>query len=99
MADLPVHAPERVVAEDPSLGRAPRHTRDPRRGERALDRAQELLLPLFEWNKACPACVCGSLVLFRPAAGRVAAMVAGTQALVDAVKASGMAGAALDIAM
>ena len=61
--------------------------------------AQELHLPLFEWNKACPACVCGSLVLFRPAAGRVAAMVAGTQALVDAVKASGMAGAALDIAM
>ena len=61
--------------------------------------AQELHLPLFAWNQACPAGVCGSLVVFRPAAGRVAAMVAGTQALVDAVKASGMAGAALDIAM
>ena len=61
--------------------------------------AQDLHLPLFDWPKACPACVFGSLVLFRPSAGRVAAMVAGTRALVDAVLACGAAGAPLDAAL
>ena len=60
---------------------------------------QELHLPLFDWAKACPACVFGSLVIFQAAAGRVAAMVAGKQELVDAVRASGMVGKQLDIAM
>jgi len=39
------------------------------------------------------------MVLFQPSAGRVAAMVAGTRALVDAVLACGAAGAPLDAAM
>ena len=60
---------------------------------------QELHLPLFDWAKACPACVFGSLVIFQAAAGRVAAMVAGKQELIDAVRASGMVGKQLDIAM
>ena len=61
--------------------------------------AQELHLPLFDWDKACPACVFGSFIIFQPAAGRVAAMVAGKQSLIDAVKASGMAGAPIEMAM
>ena len=49
--------------------------------------------------KACPACVFGSLVIYQPAAGRVAAMVGGKQELIDAVKASGMVGTPLDMEM
>lgn len=60
---------------------------------------QELHLPVFDWDQACPACVFGSLVIFQPASGRVAAMVAGKQALIDAIRANGMVGAPLDIQM
>lgn len=60
---------------------------------------QELHLPLFDWPKACPACIFGSIVLFRPVAGQVAAMVAGKKALIDKIRASGMVGKLLDIEM
>ena len=60
---------------------------------------QELHLPVFDWDQACPACIFGSLVIFQPASGRVAAMVAGKQALIDAIRANGMVGAPLDIKM
>ena len=53
---------------------------------------QELHLPLFDWPKTCPACICGSAIWFRPSEGRVAMMVAGKQAFVDKIKASGMVG-------
>ena len=59
----------------------------------------ELHLPLFDWSKAVPACILGSMVLFQPAEGRIAVMVAGKQELIDAVKKSGMVGAALGIEM
>mmetsp|Transcript_8908 Transcript_8908/g.27295 ORF Transcript_8908/g.27295 Transcript_8908/m.27295 type:complete len:412 (-) Transcript_8908:63-1298(-) len=60
--------------------------------------AEYLHLPLFDFPKACPACICGSMVIFRPGEGKsVAAMVAGSQALIDAVKASGMVGLPLHL--
>jgi hypothetical protein len=59
---------------------------------------EELHLPLFDWAKACPACIFGSMVLFRPAEGRgLAAMVAGKQKLLDAVLESGMVGQILQM--
>ena len=60
---------------------------------------QELHIPLFDWPRACPACIFGSLVIFRPAAGKLGAMVAGKQELLDKVQASGMVGELLDIEM
>ena len=60
---------------------------------------QELHLPLFDWPKACPACIFGSMIIFQPAAGRVAVMVAGKQSLIDKVKASGMVGTLLEMPM
>ena len=61
--------------------------------ELKLDGAtEELHLPLFDWAKACPACVFGSLCIFQSAPGKVAAMAAGTSALIDAIKQCGMAG-------
>ena len=60
---------------------------------------QDLHVPLFDWAKACPACIFGSIVLFQPAQGRVAAMVAGPQDLIDKVRASDMVGAPFPMAM
>jgi hypothetical protein len=51
---------------------------------------QELHLPLFDWPKACPACIFGSMVLFRPTRGRIAAIVAGKKSMMDKVKRTGM---------
>jgi len=56
---------------------------------------QDLHIPLFEWNKACPACVVSSMVIFQPCAGRVGVMVAGKRDLVEAVRRSGMVGCLL----
>lgn len=61
------------------------------------DAVQELHLPLYEWKKDCPACVFGAINLFRPAAGRIAAMVLGKQDVIDSVRASGMVGKLLTV--
>ena len=58
---------------------------------------QELHLPLFVWPRACPACIFGGIVTFRPEAGRLVVTVAGKQALVEAVRASAMVGELLDV--
>ena len=47
-------------------------------------------MPLFDWNKSTPACVCGAMVIFRPSEGRLGVMVAGKQELIDSVRACGM---------
>ena len=60
---------------------------------------EDLHLPIFDFPKANPACVLSSMVIFRPAEGRVAVMVAGTQALMDKVRHSGMVGKPLGIEM
>ena len=70
--------------------------------ELTLDGAtEELHLPLFDWPKACPACVFGSLCIYKSATpGKVGAMVAGTQEFIvhrrGLVKQSGMAGEPID---
>ena len=58
---------------------------------------QELHLPLFDFPKANPASIMGSMVVFQPASGRVAAMVAGSQRLIDAVSASGIVGKSVGV--
>ena len=58
---------------------------------------QELHLPLFDFPKANPASIMGSMVVFQPASGRVAAMVAGSQRLIDAVAASGIVGKSVGV--
>ena len=58
---------------------------------------QELHLPLFDFPKAVPASTMGSMVVFQPASGRVAAMVAGSQRLIDAVAASGIVGKSVGV--
>eukprot|EP00854_Cymbomonas_tetramitiformis_P009586 gene9586-11354_t len=64
------------------------------------DAEQELHLPLYDFPKSTPACVFGSMVIFRPGSGHgVAAFVAGKQELIDAVKGSGMVGRQLEICM
>lgn len=62
------------------------------------DAREVLHLPLQDVVFDAPASrIFSTMVLFRPAEGRVAAMVAGSQRLIDRVKASGMVGAQLDV--
>ena len=60
------------------------------------DAREVLHLPVHDWH-AFAAPIFSALILFRPAKGRVAAMVAGSQRLIDRVKASGMVGAQLEV--
>ena len=64
-----------------------------------LDNAaeEELHVPIFDFPKVNPACVLSSMAVFCPAAGRVAVLVAGTQALMEKVRESGMVGKPLGI--
>jgi len=58
---------------------------------------QELHLPLFDFPKATPASIFGSMVIFRPGvACSVAVIIAGSQQLIDKVKTSGMVGRPLE---
>ena len=60
---------------------------------------QTLHLPLFCWNASTPPRVFGAAVIFTPRKGAVAMFVAGSRAFVDAVRASGMAGKPVEVAM
>ncbi|KAG1673865.1 hypothetical protein FOA52_012890 [Chlamydomonas sp. UWO 241] len=70
-------------------------------GAVAVQGAEEVLhVPLFDFPTTTPAKVLAVMVIFRPGAGKgVGVMVAGTQQLIDAVKASGMVGQPLGIEM
>ncbi len=62
------------------------------------DAREVLHLPLLDVVFDAPASrILSTMILFRPAEGRVAAMVAGSQRLIDRIKASGMVGAQLDV--
>ena len=54
-------------------------------------------MPIPDWPKANPACLLGSLLMFRPHTGRLAVMVAGDAPFVDRLARSGLAGEKLDV--
>jgi hypothetical protein len=54
--------------------------------------AQDLHLPLFDWNTTTPASVCSAMVIFRPREGEVAALVAGSERALEKIRASGIVG-------
>jgi hypothetical protein len=58
---------------------------------------QDLHLPLFDWNKCCPASVCGSMVIFRPREGEIGILCAGSREFVAEIGCSRMRGGKLGV--
>jgi hypothetical protein len=61
--------------------------------------AQELHLPLFDFKQSTPARALSVMVIFKPSEGKLGVMVAGKRDLIDAVMASDMVDAPLDVDM
>lgn len=59
---------------------------------------QEIHLPLLDVSQ-CPGSIQSAMIIFQPTAGGIAGMVFGKQEIINAVKASGMWGTALDVEM
>ena len=60
---------------------------------------QDLHLPLFDWNAAIPASICGLMVIFTPREGEVGVLCAGSTEALERINASGMVGGKLGAEM